>query len=203
MKNLFTVLLLIVFAFNTNAQDSKFYIGLGGGYASASGAVADEGYKGGLYLKLLDVGLRFNETWGVTLGLASSTHTDEDIDDLGIGLTSFAIGPMYSVDLGNIRWDFKPQYAFTFAMYKKVQTAVGLVNIDFMGSAWIIGNSFVFGDGGKGFAWSIDLDYRSGKITETGGDEVSDAEGVFYPLQTFSKTPINNFMIGAGLRYNF
>ena len=68
---------------NTNAQDSKFYIGLGAGYATAGGdGVEDGGYENGMYIKFLDMGLRLNETWGVTLGLASSTHTGEDIDDL-------------------------------------------------------------------------------------------------------------------------
>ena len=194
MKNLFTILLLIAFAFNTNAQDSKFYLGLGAGYATAGGDGAD-GYEGGVYIKLLDMGVRLNETWGVTLGLASSGHTLEDVDadDLSVGLASFAIGPMYSVDMGSMRWDFKPQYAFSYAgkYAGDIAEDSGLDDIEIKGSAWIIGNSFVFGGAEKGFAWSVDLDYRSGKINEIEGLDVEDPD------------PINNFMIGAGIRYNF
>jgi hypothetical protein len=196
MKNLFTILLLVLFVSNTSAQDSKFYLGLGAGYATASGDAAEAGgYEGGMYIKLLDMGLRFNDTWGVTLGLASSAHAFEDVDadDFALGLASFAIGPMYSVPMGNMRWDIKPQYAFSYAGAFTGDAAEdeGLDDVNLKGSGWILGNSLVFGDGGKGFAWSIDLDYRSGKITEVDGQDVEDAE------------PINNFMVGAGVRYNF
>ena len=196
MKNLFTILLLVLFVSNVNAQDSKFYIGLGAGYATAGGdGVEDGGYENGMYIKFLDMGLRLNETWGVTLGLASSGHSVEDVDadDFALGLASLAIGPMYSVPMGNMRWDIKPQYAFSYAgaFTGDVAEESGLDDADLKGSGWILGNSLVFGDGGKGFAWSIDLDYRSGKSTEVDGDDIEDPD------------PINNFMIGAGVRYNF
>jgi len=193
MKNLFTILLLVLFVSNTNAQDSKFYIGLGAGYATAGGNAADEGYEGGIYLKLLDMGLRFNESWGVTLGLASSGHTNEDIDDFAVGLASFAIGPMYSVPMGNMRWDIKPQYAFSYAgaFTGDAAEATGLDDVEIKGSGWILGNSLVFGDGGKGFAWSIDVDYRSGTFTEIDGVDIEGGEAN------------TNFMVGAGVRYNF
>lgn len=192
MKNLFTILLLVLFVSNVNAQDSKFYIGVGAGYASAGGDGAD-GLEGGINLKFLDMGLRLNETWGVTLGLMSSGHAVEDTDDLAVGVASFAIGPMYSVPMGNMTWDIKPQYAFSYAGAYAGDAAEesGIDDVELKGSGWILGNSLVFGDGGKGFAWSIDIDYRSGKINEIDGEDFDDGE------------PINNFMVGAGLRYNF
>ena len=67
--------------------------------------------------------------------------------------------------------------------------------MELKGSAFILGNSFVFGDGGKGFTWSIDVDYRMGTIKEFELDgETADLE---------DDLKVNNLSIGVGLRYNF
>lgn len=194
MKNLFTILLLIFFVSNINAQDSKFYLGVGAGYASAGGSAAEDELKGGIYLKLIDMGLRFNENWGVTVGLSSSGHENEGFDDLVVGVASFAVGPMYTTSIGNIQWDIKPQIAFSYKGVYTGDTAeiLGLDDTDLSGSAFIIGNSFVFGDGGKGFAFSIDLDYRMGTIKKIGSVDID-----------LDDDKINNLMLGAGVRYNF
>ena len=195
MKKLI-LLLSVVFLTTTalQAQDSKFYLGVGLGYATASGSAADE-VEGGISLKLIDMGYRFNETWGITASLASSGHTVEDVDadDLTIGVGSFAIGPMYTTTLGSASWDIKPQLALSYKGVFDGDAVTG--DPEYSGSAFILGNSFVFGDGGKGFAWSIDIDYRMGKF-----DELS-AGGVTVDVNDDNK--LNNLMIGAGLRYNF
>jgi hypothetical protein len=189
MKKLI-LLLSVVFLTTTSlqAQDSNFYLGLGVGYATASGDI--DNIEGGINLKFIDMGYRFNETWGVTAGLASSGHSFDgvDADLLTVGVASFAIGPMYTMPMGNASWDIKPQIALS---YKGAYSGDLAPSGDASGSAFILGNSFVFGDGGRGFAWSIDVDYRMGKFTEVDG--VDFAEDV----------KVNNLNIGVGLRYNF
>ena len=53
----------------------------------------------------------------------------------------------------------------------------------------------MFGDGGKGFAWSIDVDYRMGKIKEYEDSGIS--------VDIDNDNGLNNLNIGVGLRYNF
>ena len=197
MKKLI-LLLTVIFLTTTalQAQDSKFYLGIGVGYATAGGDIADDGdIKGGINLKFLDMGYRFNETWGVTAGLASSGHGFDgyDADELTVGVAHFAIGPMYTTPLGNTSWDIKPQLAVSYAAKESGDFAS---DADFTGSAFILGNSFVFGDGGKGFAWSIDVDYRMGKIKEV---DYGDGD----TIDIDEDNTLNNLKIGVGLRYNF
>jgi hypothetical protein len=68
-------------------------------------------------------------------------------------------------------------------------------DVELSGNAFIFGNSIVFGDGSSGFAFSVDLDYLSGKFTELEvlGDSVDIDD----------ENKINNLKIGVGLRYNF
>ena len=197
MKKLI-LLLSVVFLTTTSlqAQDSNFYLGIGAGYASAGGDDADD-IKGGVNLKFLDMGYRFNETWGVTAGLVSSGHAaDSSIGDATFGLASFAIGPMYSVPLGTVSWDIKPQLSLSYVGKSSGNDVdPDIEDGTFKGSAFILGNSFVFGDGGKGFTWSIDVDYRMGKINEF---EFADGS-----VDDDYDLKLNNLSIGVGLRYNF
>ena len=196
MKKLI-LLLSVVFLTTTalQAQDSKFYLGIGVGYATASGDL--DGIESGVNLKFFDMGYRFNETWGVTAGLSSSGHTFEDNDDVTVGVAHIGIGPMYTTTLGNASWDIKPQIAISYGMVADGLTYSDGVGYDYeaSGSAFILGNSFVFGDGGKGFTWSIDVDYRMGKFTE------ETADGITYDWDEDNK--LNNLTLGVGLRYNF
>ena len=77
------ILLLSVVFLSTSAlqaQDSKFYLGVGAGYASAGGDFSDD-YKGGIHINFLNMGYRFNESWGVTANLGSAGHSiDADAD---------------------------------------------------------------------------------------------------------------------------
>ena len=102
MKKLI-LLLSVVFLTTTvlQAQDSNFYLGIGVGYATVGGDEISEGVDSGINLKFIDMGYRFNETWGVTAGLASSGHglEDYDADELTVGVAHFAIGPMYTTCL--------------------------------------------------------------------------------------------------------
>lgn len=174
---------------NVNAQDSKFYLGIGVGYASAGGDFDD--HDGGIAFDFFDMGYRFNESWGVTLGLNSAGHT---FDDEGIkgttGVATFAIGPMYSFPVANMRWDFKPQYAFSMAGVSDYDNISE--DLEAKGSAFIIGNSLVMGDGS--WQWSIDVDYVMGNFDEAkvDGVDISDVDADY-----------NSFRVGVGLRYNF
>ena len=183
-------------AMQSFAQDSKFYIGIGAGYATAGGDAADE-IKGGINLNFLNIGYRFNESWGLTANLGSSGHAIENTDSaIGVGVLSF--GPMYTISLSeSISWDLKPQYA---ASLKGVYSgddvaALGLKDVEWSGNGFMFGNSLVFGDGSKGFDFSIDLDYLMGKFTELSGPGGS--------LDIDEDNSLNSLKIGVGLRYNF
>ena len=183
-------------AMQSFAQDSKFYIGIGAGYATAGGDAADE-IKGGINLNFLNIGYRFNESWGLTANLGSSGHAIENTDSaIGVGVLSF--GPMYTISLSeSISWDLKPQYAASMkGVYSGDDTdALGLKDVELSGNGFMFGNSLVFGDGSKGFDFSIDLDYLMGKFTELSGPGGS--------LDIDEDNSLNSLKIGVGLRYNF
>jgi hypothetical protein len=188
------LLAFILASFSMNAQDSKFYAGVGVGYAPAGGE-ALEGVNGGLSLNFLNLGLRLNETFGITANLSSTGHTIEDVDDVAVGIGTFSVGPMISFSLSdNVSWDLKPQYAFSMKAVFADDSGV-VDDVELSGNAFIFGNSIVFGDGSSGFAFSVDLDYLSGKFTELEvlGDSVDIDD----------ENKINNLKIGVGLRYNF
>lgn len=194
MRKLLLLLTFILASFSMNAQDSKFYAGVGVGYATAGGE-ALEGVNGGLSLNFLNLGLRLNETFGITANLSSTAHTIEDVDDVAVGIGTFSVGPMISFSLSdNVSWDLKPQYAFSMKAVFADDSGV-VDDVELSGNAFIFGNSIVFGDGSSGLALSVDLDYLSGKFTEFEvlGDSVDIDD----------ENKINNFKIGVGLRYNF
>jgi len=194
MRKLLLLLAFILASFSMNAQDSKFYAGVGVGYATAGGE-ALEGVNCGLSLNFLNLGLRLNETFGITANLSSTGHTIEDVDDVAVGIGTFSVGPMISFSLSdNVSWDLKPQYAFSMKAVFADDSGV-VDDVELSGNAFIFGNSIVFGDGSSGFAFSVDLDYLSGKFTELEvlGDSVDIDD----------ENKINNLKIGVGLRYNF
>ena len=197
------LLLSVVFLTTTTlqAQDSKFYLGIGAGYATAGGDDAQD-VKGGVNLRFLDMGYRFNENWGVTAGLVASGHGSSEGIDATLGIASFAIGPMYSVPLGAVSWDIKPQISLSYVgktnfLADEIDIdSVATLDGDYKGSAFILGNSFIFGDGGKGFTWSIDVDYRMGTFKEF---EYLNGETIDFN----DNLKISNLSVGVGLRYNF
>ena len=183
-------------AMQSFAQDSKFYIGIGAGYATAGGDTADN-VKGGINLNFLNTGYRFNESWGITVNLGSSGFAIEDTDS-AIGIGVFSFGPMYTISLSeSMSWDLKPQYAASVkgAYSGDDVDAMGLKDTELSGNGFMFGNSLIFGNGSKGFDFSIDLDYFTGKWTELsmpGGSVDIDEDN-----------SINSFKIGVGVRYNF
>ena len=197
-KVLFLFAIFALSAMQSFAQDSKFYIGIGAGYATAGGDATDDiNAEAGINLNFLNIGYRFNESWGLTANLGSSGHAIEDTDSaIGIGVLSF--GPMYSLSLSEkVSWDLKPQYAVSM---KGVFTgddaaAIGLDTVEYSGNGFMFGNSLVFGDGSKGFDFSIDLDYLMGKFNEFS------VSGVTVDID--EDNSFNSFKIGVGLRYNF
>ena len=192
------LLTFILASFSMNAQDSKFYAGVGVGYATAGGEVADDlDLAGGLNINFLNLGYRFSETFGITANLSASGHIIAESDN-AVGVGAFSIGPMISFSLSdNVSWDLKPQYAFSMKGVIRGDDAalLGLEDVEYSGNAFIFGNSIVFGDGSSGFAFSVDLDYLAGQFTE------ETLDGVTVDIDDENK--INNFKIGVGLRYNF
>ena len=198
MKKIILIIALALFSYNANAQDSKFYIGIGAGYATAGGDL--ENLKGGVSLNFLNLGLRFNETFGITANLSSTGHAIDGFDDAAFGIGTFSVGPMFSFALSdNVSWDLKPQYAFNMKGVFAGDDLGLLDEVEYSGNAFIFGNSLVFGDGGSGFVFSIDLDYLSGKFTEGSalGETLELDELIGYDPK------LNNLKIGVGLRYNF
>ena len=105
----------MILAFNqTNAQESKAYLGVSLGVAFPGGDGADALKGAGLNLGLINFGYRFTESWGATLNLTSSGFAYDDYDGAAFGVGVFSVGPMYTANLGEtISLDLKPQYALS------------------------------------------------------------------------------------------
>ena len=179
---------------DSSVSQSKFYLGVGLGLATTGGDISsDNNYGTGLNLNFLNLGYRFNDTWGLTANLGSAGHAIDDAEAaLGIGV--FSIGPMISFSVSdNMTWDFKPQYSPSMKGKYAGDDAGIFGDLTLSGNAFVIGNSLVFGDGSKGFDFSLDIDYLTGKF-----DEVSGFGG---SIDDDSK--YNSFRLGLGIRYNF
>ncbi len=193
MKKLI-LLLSVVFLTTTalQAQDSKFYLGVGAGLATMGGDINDgDAYKGtGLNINFINMGLRFNESWGITANLSSSGFALKDADG-AFGAGVFSAGPMYSMPFGNMTWDIKPQIILGLSgVWTDTDTLFD--DATMKGGGFVLGNSFVMGEG-KGFTWSIDVDYVMGNY-----DEIED-----YSAQLDIDSSFNSLKIGVGVRYNF
>ena len=193
MKKIILILVTIFTISLGYSQDSKAYLGISLGVAIPGGDIADN-VNTGIDLGFINFGYRFSENWGATLNLVSSGHTvDSDfVDDVALGVAYFGLGPMYTTSISdNISWDIKPQIALGLTAVEK---ADGYDDQTYKGNGFILGNSLVFGTE-KGFKFSINLDYFTGKITEldngTGTYDIDDDNG------------INKLSLGVGLRYNF
>ena len=94
-------------------------------------------------------------------------------------------------DTLNISWDIKPQIALGLT---GVSVQDGYDDMTSKGNGFVLGNSLVFGTE-KGFKFSINLDYLTGKFTEynDGVDtyDIDDDNG------------FNKLSLGVGVRYNF
>ncbi len=186
-----TVIALSLFSI-ANAQESKVYLGVSIGAAFPGGDGADALNSTGLNLGLINFGYRFSESWGATLNLSSSGFAYKDIDGAAFGVGVFSVGPMYALSLGKtMSLDLKPQYAFSIAGKAK---GLGIDDATARGAGFVAGSSLNFGIS-KGFKFSINIDYTTGKFKEV------EAGGETLKLESDNK--INSLALGAGLRYNF
>ena len=201
MKNiLFTLVLLLGVSTITaqedsnTTQDSKFYLGVGVGYASTGGDVSGAyNYNNGLHINFANIGYRINKTWGITANLGSAGHPIDN-SDTAIGIAAISVGPMISFPVSNMTLDIKPQYVFSMAgVYRGDEAAdLGFEDLELYGSGFIFGTSLVMGEG-QGFTWSIDIDYLTGNFDEMQIDG-----------ETFEDdSDYNSLRVGAGVRYNF
>ena len=99
----------------------------------------------------------------------------------GYSKSYLVIGPIYTIKISDkIVWDIKPQITLESEAYFYGSES-GVKKI--YNSSFIFGNSLVFGRFGKGFNFTINLDYL-----------------YMSPNQL---NYINNFDLGLGMRYNF
>jgi len=194
MKKIILLFICLLAFSSTKAQYSKAYLGVSVGYAKFGGE-GSENVNSGINLGFINFGYHFSKEWGATLNLSSSGFSIKD-SNIGsaIGLAAFSVGPMYTATLSEkLSLDLKPQYAFNVAGVRKDFPYLGNnYDVTYKGTGYVLGSSLNFGVT-KGIKFSLNLDYDSFKFTK---GEVAG--------QTFSiNTSVNQFVIGAGLRYNF
>jgi len=194
IERLILLCIIVIAGLTVQAQESKFYIGLGAGYASTGGDLSsDNYYQGGLHINFLNAGYRINETWGATANIGAAGHPIDNSDS-AIGISALSFGPMISVPVSNMTLDIKPQYIARMVGVFRGDEASELLleNLDLFGSGFVLGNSLVM-NSSQGFTWSIDADYLSGKFNKATYDGEPYDEDLTY----------NSFRIGLGVRYNF
>lgn len=192
MKKAFLSFLFILMITQSFAQDSKFYLGIGVGLASNGGDISsDNNYKSGININFLNTGYRFSESIGATVNLSSSGHPIDGTDS-AIGIGVFSVGPMFTLPIGGMSLDIKPQYALSMKGVFRGDDVADIESIEFSGSGFLLSNSLIIGDG-EGLDFSIDLDYLNGKFNEISG-----------PGGTMDdESKYNSFRLGVGMRYNF
>lgn len=197
MKKIILTLITIFTISLGYSQDSKFYLGVGLGFASNGGDISsDNNYKSGININFLNTGYRFSESIGATVNLSSSGHAI-DGSDSAIGIGVFSVGPMFTLPIGGISLDIKPQYALSMKGVYRGDDATNsplgnLESIELSGSGFLLANSFVIGDG-EGLDFSVDLDYLSGKFNELSGPGGTIDDDSKY----------SSLRVGVGMRYNF
>ena len=197
MKKIILTLITIFTISLGYSQESKFYLGVGVGFASNGGDFSsDNNYKSGININFLNTGYRFSESIGATVNLSSSGHAIDGTDS-AVGIGVFSVGPMFTLPIGGISLDIKPQYALSMkGVYRGDDTANSplgnLESIELSGSGFLLANSFVIGDG-EGLDFSVDLDFLSGKFNELSGPGGTIDDDSKY----------SSLRVGVGMRYNF
>lgn len=197
MKNTILIFISIFTLSFGYSQNSNFYLGIGVGFASTGGDLSsDNSYKSGININFLNAGYRFSESIGATANLSSAGHAIDGADAaIGVGL--FSVGPMFTLPIGGLSLDIKPQYALSMkGVYRGDDAANSplgnLESIELSGSGFLLANSLVIGDG-EGLDFSVDIDYLNGKF-----NEISGPGGTIDDDSKYS-----SFRLGVGLRYNF
>lgn len=172
---------------DSSSSNSSFYIGVGAGLSFPGGDIYED-FLPGVELNFLNVGYKFNESWGITANFASSGNAfDSDLVESTIGLARLSVGPMYTANLGSVKWEIKPQVIVSAS---GLQDSEGVeFDID-KANGFVIGNSILFGES-SGFQFSANIDLTTGNITEVEGIEVDE----------YNSYSILN--LGVGVRYNF
>ena len=145
---------------------SKFYLGIGAGVAFRGGDINYwNNYSTGINLNFLNLGYRFNDTFGVSANWNSSAHTLGIGSAVGIGYLS--IGGIFSIPTNYFTVDIKPQYApRVLALFNgAVLDNLGLYESYLFGRGFVFSNSMVRSTG-KGFSYSLDLDFLLSKFNE-------------------------------------
>ena len=184
----FTIL-LITFMFTIPTFSQGFSIDTGLGMSFAGGDIFDDvDVKAGVDLKLIQLNYKFNESFGATVSLGSSAHNyDDDFSGSGTaGLGRFSIGPSYTLPLGGVSWEIKPQIVVSSSGV--IEEGGYESDIDKAGG-FIIGNSLLFGTN-EGFQFIANIDLITGKVTEVDGFDFDTDNSYSY------------FNIGVGVRYN-
>ena len=198
------LLILLFISFNSLGQDfaiakeeedklSKFYIGLGAGFASKGGDLTTDAYSNGIHLNFLNLGYRINQTFGVTANFTSSGHKF-DYDYSSIGIAYLSVGGILSIPTEYFTIDIKPQYAPRVfgAFYGDILDDLDVYEMNIYGSGFVFGNSIVRSTK-KGISFSLDIDYLSARFDE------SRINGLYYD----DGSDYSSFRIGIGFRYNF
>ena len=197
MKKIILTLITIFTISLGYSQESKFYLGVGVGFASNGGDFSsDNNYKSGININFLNTGYRFSESIGATVNLSSSGHAIDGTDS-AVGIGVFSVGPMFTLPIGGISLDIKPQYALSMkGVYRGDDAANSPLgnfeSIELSGSGFLLANSFVIGDG-EGLDFSVDLDFLSGKFNELSGPGGTIDDDSKY----------SSLRVGVGMRYNF
>ena len=194
MKKVIILVITVLSISTISAQDSKAYLGVSLGYAIPGGD-GSENLNSGINLGFINFGYHFSKEWGATLNLTSSGFSFKNsANGSALGIAAFSVGPMYTASLSDkLSLDLKPQYAFSVAGVRK-DIPIGTTKYDatYKGTGFVFGSSLNFGVT-KGFKLSLNLDYASFKFTEV----------EFAGTTASVNTSANQFVLGAGLRYNF
>ena len=210
MKKTTLFLVLITITSYGYSQESKVYFGRSIGVFFPEGKLGEKLNTGPTLG--INFGYRFSEQWGATLNTNASIHPfDIDEDHFFLATYDSSIGPMYTIPFNNIiYWDIKPQLALL--------TGVMGTHLELKGSAFVLGNSFVFGNS-KGWKFFINIDYLTGRFTQVKFADLSSTSyfEVWKILPHLRKVNsirgyvrnvdedngFSKFSLGCGVRYNF
>tara|TARA_B100001093_G_scaffold516381_1_gene595018 strand:- start:275 stop:838 length:564 start_codon:yes stop_codon:yes gene_type:complete len=183
-------IILITLIFSSPIFSQGFSIDTGLGMSFAGGDIFDDtDVKTGVDLKLIQLNYKFNESFGATVSIASSAHTYTDDGSGGTAaLGRFSIGPSYTLPLGGVSWEIKPQIVVSSSGVIE-DNDFGDSDID-KASGFVIGNSLLFGTN-EGFQFIANVDLVTGKVKEADGVKLDSNNSYSY------------FNIGVGVRYNF
>lgn len=180
------------------------------------------------HLNLFNIGYKFNDTFGVNYSLgmlvenfdADQEYTYQDILIRGYNstntfITYSTLGPLINTSIGNIYWEFKPQYLYG-QIYGNfpVTNSGNLSGTTFAprlmekqsGQGFIIGNTFVKNlnkrNRSTGFRFVLNFDYVKAQFFNLQG-EINFGDFTPPASTVTGSYEIEKFRAGFGIRYNF